>query len=115
MFITSLPTVAKVLAKEWTFAKDFCKPKSPAKREFGPCRRSYNLCDSAPKSRKDGERSSPRSNKAFETGSNADDRYGQRPQTLVGSCQRVDRMGTQAKPRCVLGLSGLVGRLHWPQ
>jgi hypothetical protein len=26
--------VAKVLAKECTFAEDLCKPKSPAKREF---------------------------------------------------------------------------------
>src|ERR1700730_13396242 len=30
MFITLLPTLAKVLAKGCTFAKDFCKPKSPA-------------------------------------------------------------------------------------
>jgi hypothetical protein len=28
--------VAKVLAKESTFARDFCKPKSPVKREFWP-------------------------------------------------------------------------------
>jgi hypothetical protein len=36
MFINSLPTVAQIPAKTGAFARKFCKPKSPVKREFLP-------------------------------------------------------------------------------
>ena len=32
-FVNLAPDVAKVLAEDWIFAPDFCKPKSPVKRE----------------------------------------------------------------------------------
>jgi hypothetical protein len=37
------PHVTKVLAKEWTFTRDFCKPKSPVKRKFLPTPQKLGL------------------------------------------------------------------------